>query len=170
MLIKVLYLFFQNSFHSHFFGKFGPKIWSSSNWLKFGTEVDCYMLISILMFIFSKFLLFIIFGQIWSQNPKSSRLTEIWYSLTLLYAYYDFNFFFQRFCHSYNFGQIWKISKYYGQISFHLVFSILTELHRISMLNFSKYGEQQILGWNFPQKFMNGKYFEKLHIKTVISI
>ena len=36
----------------------------------------------------------------------------------------------------------------------------------ITLLNFSKYGEQQILGWNLPQKFMIGKYFEKLHIKT----
>ena len=32
-----------------------------------------------------------------------------------------------------------------------------------------KYGAQQILGWNLRQKIMNGKYFEKLHIKTVIS-
>ena len=31
-----------------------------------------------------------------------------------------------------------------------------------------KNGEQHILGWNFPQKFMNDEYFEKLHIKTVI--
>ena len=46
----------------------------------------------------------------------------------------------------------------------------MTELHRISMLNFIKYREQGILGWNFRQKFMNGKYFEKLYIKTVISI
>ena len=45
--------------------------------------------------------------------------------------------FFQKFCHSYNFGQIWKISKYYGPILFHLVFSILMKLHCISMLNFS---------------------------------
>ena len=41
---------------------------------------------------------------------------------------------------------------------------------RISMLNFSKYGERQILEWNLSQKFMNGKYFQKLHIKTVILI
>ena len=37
------------------------------------------------------------------------------------------------------------------------------------MLNFSKYGEQQILGLNLPQKLMNGKYFEKLYIKTIIN-
>ena len=45
---------------------------TSSNWLKFGTGVDCYMLISILMFIFSKFLSFIFFWKncdlkIWSS-------------------------------------------------------------------------------------------------------
>ena len=32
--------------------------------------------------------------------------------------------------------------EYYEQISFHLVFSKLTELHFISMLNFRKYGRQ----------------------------
>ena len=70
---------------------------------------------------------------------------------------------------SYNFLKF-CCSTYYGQIPFHLAFSILTELHRISMLNFSKYEEQQIWGWNFPKKIKNGKYFEKLHIKTVVSI
>ena len=54
------------------------------------------MLISILMFIFSKFLSFIFFGQIWSQNLKFSKLTEIWYRGTLLYAYYDFNVYFSK--------------------------------------------------------------------------
>ena len=69
----LLYPYFEFNFYSskvfisHIFsGKFGPKIWSSSNWLKFGTEVDCYILILILMFIFSTFLLFIFFRQIWS--------------------------------------------------------------------------------------------------------
>ena len=52
----------------------------------------------------------------------------------------------QRNYHSYNFGQIRKISKYYGQMSIRLVFSVLKALDRIYMLNFSKYREQQILG------------------------
>ena len=171
MLILILMFIFSNFCHSCFLGKFGPIIWISSNWLKFRRGVHCYMLITVLMFIFSKFFSFIFFGQIWSQNLKFFKLTKIWYRCRLILCLFWFwCLFFQKFCHSYNFGQIWKISKYYGQISFHLVFSILTELHHVSMLNFSKYGEQQILGWNFPQKFMNGKYFEKLHIKTVISI
>ena len=39
-----------------FWGKFGPKNWSSSNWLKFGIGVNCYILMSNLKFMFSKFL------------------------------------------------------------------------------------------------------------------
>ena len=108
--------------------------------------------------------------------------------------------FVQKFCHAYKFGlKIWSsnwlessicvhyyyyalivtksskflkfsCSRYYGQTSLELVFSKLTELYGISMLNFSKYGEQRILGRNLPQKFMNDKYFDKLHIKTVINI
>ena len=37
------------------FYKFGPKNWSSPNWLKFGTYVHCYVIITILMFIFRRF-------------------------------------------------------------------------------------------------------------------
>ena len=39
-------------------------------------------------------------------------------------------------------------------------------VRRISILNLSKYGKQQILGRNFPKKI----YFKKLHIKILISI
>ena len=78
------------------FGKFNPKNWSSSNWLEFGTEVDCCMLILILMFI----------------NLKFSKLTEIWYRGTLLYAYYNFYvYFFQNSFHSYFFGANLTIAK-----------------------------------------------------------
>ena len=58
-LLQSQCLFFRNFCHSYFSGKFGPKIWSSSDWLKLGAEVDCDMLVSILMFIFSKVLSFI---------------------------------------------------------------------------------------------------------------
>ena len=37
-----------------FFGQFASKNWFSENWLKFGTVAHCYILISNLMFIFSK--------------------------------------------------------------------------------------------------------------------
>ena len=77
-----------------FFGKICPKIWSPPKWLKFGTGVHCYMLITILTFIFSKFLSFIFLGLSWSQNLNFSKLTEICYRVTLLYAYYDFNVYF----------------------------------------------------------------------------
>ena len=59
-------IFFQNSFHLYFQGKFGSKIWGSSNWLKFRTGLHCYMLTTILMFFF-KVLSVIFFG--WS-GPK----------------------------------------------------------------------------------------------------
>ena len=72
-----------------FWGKFGPKNWSSSNWLKFGIGVNCYILMSNLKFVFKIFVI-----HIWSQNLKSSKLSEIWYRGTLLYAYYNFNVYF----------------------------------------------------------------------------
>ena len=69
--------FFKIIFIHIFLGKFGSKIWSSSNWLRFHTGVHCYELITTLMFIFSMFLPFIFFGLIWTQNLKVSKLTEI---------------------------------------------------------------------------------------------
>ena len=55
------------------------------------------MLITSLMFIFSNFFSFIFFGQMWSQNLKFSKLTEIRFRGTLLYAYYDLMFIFPKF-------------------------------------------------------------------------
>ena len=49
------------------------------------------MLITFLKFIFSKFFLFIFFGQIRSQNLKEFKLTETRYRGTLLYPYFNFN-------------------------------------------------------------------------------
>ena len=73
------------------FGQIWSQKLSSPNSLKFGTGVHCYILISNLMFIFPKFLSFTFSRQIWSQNLKSSKLTEIWYKSTFLYAHFDFN-------------------------------------------------------------------------------
>ena len=53
--------FFKILFIHIFWLKFGPKIWSSLNWQKFCTGVHCCLLITILMFIFSKFFSFIFF-------------------------------------------------------------------------------------------------------------
>ena len=71
------------------------------NWNLVATGVHCYMLIATLMFIFSKIFSSIFFGLIWSQNLKFFKLTEIWYRDSLPYTYFDFNVFFQNFCHSY---------------------------------------------------------------------
>ena len=75
-------------------GKVVSKIWSSSNLLKLGAEVDYHMLISTLMFIFSKLFSFIFLGKISSQNLTFVRLTEIWYRGRLPYGYFDFNVYF----------------------------------------------------------------------------
>ena len=79
-----------------FLGKFRPKNWSSPDRLKFGVCVHCYILISNLMIIFSKFLSFIFFGQIRPQNLKFLKLNGIWYRGTLLYVYYNFNVHFSK--------------------------------------------------------------------------
>ena len=55
------------------------------------------MLITTLMFIFSKLFSFILFGQSWSQNLKFFKLTETWYRGRLPYAYLDFNVCFFKF-------------------------------------------------------------------------
>ena len=64
-----------------------------------------------------------------------------------------------------NFSKL-SCSRYYGQISFHLVFSKLTEFHCISKLNASEYGKHQSLGRNLPQKIMISKLLEKFHINN----
>ena len=146
-------------FVSHIFlSKLGLKIWSSPKWLEFRRGVHYYMLITVLMFIFTNVVIHTILDKIFccpSWHKSSICVHYLYYMLIII----EGNNFSKFLC-----------PKYYGQISFDLVFFKLTELHRISKLNFSKNGEQQILGWNFSQKFMNGKYFEKLHIKTVISV
>ena len=59
-----------------FLGKFGLKNWSSPNWLKFGTEVHCYIVISNLMFIPPKILSLTFF---WANLiPKSEVLQINW--------------------------------------------------------------------------------------------
>ena len=76
----LLYAYYNSSFYfskilvTHvFLGNLVPVIQILRNWLKFCRGVDWYMLILILMFIFSKFLLFTFSGQIWFQNLKFSK-------------------------------------------------------------------------------------------------
>ena len=75
LLVKINYsqVAFVLIFHPKtFLGKFGPKNLSSRNWLKFGKGVHCYMLVTVLMFIFFKFFSFIFLGnfgpKIWSSS------------------------------------------------------------------------------------------------------
>ena len=79
----------------HIFGaNLVPKIWNSSNSLKLGTEVDYHVLISVLMFIFSKLFSFIFLGQIWSPNLKFFRLTAVSYRGRLPFTYFELNVYF----------------------------------------------------------------------------
>ena len=97
--------------------------------MKFGTEVHSYMLISILMFIFSKILWFIFFEQIWTQNLKFSKLTEIWYRGTFLYVYFDLNVYFFKIFVIHILAQIWfqdlklYFTLLYADLRFWCVFS-----------------------------------------------
>ena len=85
-------------------GKFSHKNWSSPNWLKSGTDINCFILVSNSMLIFLIFFHSYFLGQIWSQNLKFSKLTEIWYQGTLLYVYHDFNIYFCKIFVLHNFG------------------------------------------------------------------
>ena len=71
--------FFKKFFIHIFLSKFGPKMLSFSNWLKFVTEVDYYMVISSLLFIFSKFLSFILSLVKFGPRTKSEVLQIDWY-------------------------------------------------------------------------------------------
>ena len=103
-----------------FLGKFCLKNGSSPNRLKFGAGVHCYMLITILLFIFSKCSSFILF---WANFVPKCEILQINWNLVQGYIAIGLLrflcFFFQNFCHSYFLGQIW---------SQNLKFSVLTEI------------------------------------------
>ena len=81
-LLRFLHLFFKNFHQSFFFAKFGPIILSSTKWLKFRTGIDCCMLITILMFTFSKFLSVIFSGT--HLVPKSNARVYFYMLITVL--------------------------------------------------------------------------------------
>ena len=93
-------------------GKFSHKNWSSPNWLKSGTDINCFILVSNSMLIFLIFFHSYFLGQIWSQNLKFSKLTEIWYQGTLLYVYHNFSIYF---CN------IFVVSSFFGKSGTNLV-------------------------------------------------
>ena len=77
-----------------FLGKFDLKNWGFPNWLKFGTGVHYYMLITILTFVFSKFFSFM---YSWANLVSKSEILQIDWNFVQgysLYAYYDFNVYF----------------------------------------------------------------------------
>ena len=125
-LLRFQSLFFQTFCHSCSLGKFGPIIWISSNWLKFRRGVHYYMLITVLMFIFSKLFSFVFFGEIWYQNLKFFKLTEIWYRGRLLYAYFDFDVYFFKFFVSHMFLGKYGLKIWSSQIGRNLVEGCIT--------------------------------------------
>ena len=78
---------FQIFCQSYFCGQFGHTIWSFPHWLKFLPHITTCLLWFWYLF-FAKLCHSNNFGQICSLNPKFSRLTEIWYKGTFLYADY----------------------------------------------------------------------------------
>ena len=88
-----------------FLEKSGPKKWGPPNWLKFGTRIHCYMLITILKFIFLKFLSSISFGQILSQSSPNwlefGTAVHCYMLITIL------KFLFSKLFSFIFFGQIW---------------------------------------------------------------
>ena len=79
-LFKILFV--------HIWRQILSRKWTSSNWLKFGTEVDDHVLLSIIMFIFSNFLfIHIFFGKfglkIWSFSDWLRFGTEIDYLILI---------------------------------------------------------------------------------------
>ena len=91
-----------------FLGKFGPKIWSSPDQLKFWTGVHCSKLITILMFILPKFLSLMFLGKfgpiIWisSNCLKFCRGIHCYLFIAVLMSIFS-NFF-----PFISFGQIWS--------------------------------------------------------------
>ena len=111
------FFFSQNSFHSYFWGKFGPKIWSSSDWLKFGTEVDYHILILILMFIFSKFCYsYFLWKNLVPQNQEFAKLNKIGSGVHCISLFWLWRLFFQNlFHHFFFFGKfgpkMWNLTE-----------------------------------------------------------
>ena len=107
--------FFQSFCHSHIFGQ----IWSQN--LKFskvelGTGVHCYMLITILMFIFPKFCHSCFWAYLVPQSGPNwlkfgAGIHHYMLITTLMFI------FLKKFCHSCNFWQIWSQNLMLSQLT-----------------------------------------------------
>ena len=58
-----MFIFYKLFVNYIFLYKFGPKIWSFPNWLKFRAVVHRYMIITVLMFVFQTFVIHIILDK-----------------------------------------------------------------------------------------------------------
>ena len=122
--------------------------------MKFGTEVDYHMLISILIFLFSKFFSLIILGQIWYQNLKFSRLNEIWYRgrNKHMVIYLCTKFFSGKF--GTNILSFSDLTKFGTEVDYHMLTSILIFI-------FSRFFSTIFLGQTWSQ---NMKFFRLTEI------
>ena len=125
------------------------------------------MIISILMFIFSKFFSFIFLGQIWSQNLKFFKFTEIWQRGRLPYAYFNFNVYFFKILFIYIFGtnlvpksEVLQIGWNLVQVDYHMLISILMFVFfkilfiHIFGANLVPKSEVLQIDWNFVPVFL----------------
>ena len=106
-------------FVSQFFGgNIGLRIWSSPNCVKFGTEVHYYIIITVFMVIFSKFMSFIFFRVNLVQKSEVIQINRNWVQGRIAICLLRFYcLFLQKFCHSYNFGQIWSQNLVFSQLT-----------------------------------------------------
>ena len=131
---------------------------------KISYRSTCYILISNLMFILSKFLSFIFFWANLVPNLKFFTRTEISYRGTLLYAYCDFNvYFFKIFVAHIFLGRfgpvIWISSNWprgtllYAYYGFNVSFFKILFIH-IFWANLVPKSEVLQINWNLVQAYI----------------
>ena len=140
-----------------FLGKFGHKSWSSPNWLKFGAGFHCYIVISNLMFVFPKFLLFTFYWASLVLKPEvlqiNRYLVQGYIAICLLRFWC---LFFQNLCHScfflIKFGPIIWISSNWSKFCRGLHFYML---NAVLMFISSRFFSFMFFGqiWSQNQKF-----------------
>ena len=163
MLLLTLTFIISKSLSRTFWAKFCPKIWSTLDWLKFCTEIGYHILILILKFIFSNFFSLIYLGEIWSQNLKFLKLTEIWYRGK--WPYFSFIFF----------GRIWSQKwtssnwlKFGTEVDDHVLISILMFIFSNFLfihLFFGKFGPKI---WSFSDWLKNGTEIDYLILISIL--
>ena len=130
------------------------------------------MLISILLFIFQIFCHLYSFSQIWSQNLKFFKLTEIWYRGRLPYAYFDFNVYFFKilFIHSFREKLVPKsevLQIDWNLVDYHILISIVMFIFSKFLwfiFSLGKFGptksDVRQIKWNLVQGYIVYAYFD----------